>query len=119
VTVLYLAVSFDGNRPSEFEQLPFPANSRRDDTKNAVRAPRQSAGILKRYSIVIEETGSGYAAYSPDLPGCVSATGPRLEIEKNIKEAVAFHLAGLREEGQAIPEAHTFSTYIDLPAEKF
>lgn len=36
-----------------------------------------------------------------------------------IKEAVATHLAGLREEGQAIPEAHRFSTYIDLPAEKF
>jgi predicted RNase H-like HicB family nuclease len=74
---------------------------------------------VKRYVIVIEETGSGYAAYSPDLPGCVSATGPRHEIEKKMKEAVAFHLAGLREEGQAIPEAHTFSTYIDLPAEKF
>jgi predicted RNase H-like HicB family nuclease len=45
--------------------------------------------------IVIEETGSGYAPYSPDLPGCVSATGPRHELEK-MKEAVAFHLAGRR-----------------------
>jgi predicted RNase H-like HicB family nuclease len=71
---------------------------------------------VKRYLIVIEETGSGYAAYSPDLPGCVSATGPRHEIERRMKEAIAFHLAGLREEGQAIPEPHTFSTYIDLPA---
>jgi hypothetical protein len=40
-------------------------------------------------------------------------------IEKKMKEAIAFHLAGLREEGQAIPEPHTFSTNIDLPAEKF
>ena len=70
---------------------------------------------MKRYLIVIEETGSGYAAYSPDLPGCVLARA-RHEIEKKMKEAIAFHLAGLREEGQAIPEPHTFSTYIDLPA---
>jgi predicted RNase H-like HicB family nuclease len=74
---------------------------------------------VKRYLIVIEETASGCAAYSPDLPGGVSATGPRHKIEKKMKEAIAFHLAGLREEGQAIPEPHTFSTYIDLPAEKF
>ncbi len=71
---------------------------------------------MKRYLIVIEETGSGYAAYSPDLPGCVSATGPRHEIEKRMKEAIAFHLAGLREEGQAIPEPHTSSAYVELLA---
>ena len=71
---------------------------------------------MKRYLIVIEETGSGYAAYSPDLPGCVSATGPRHEIEKKMKEVIAFHLAGLREEGQAIPEPHTSSTYVELIA---
>jgi predicted RNase H-like HicB family nuclease len=75
--------------------------------------------MVKRYLIVIEETGSGYAAYSPDLPGCVSATGPRHEIENKMKEAIAFHLAGGREEGQEIPEPHTFSTYIDLPARSF
>ena len=62
---------------------------------------------MKRYLIVIEETGSGCPGYSPDLPRCVSATGPRLEVEKKMNEAVAFHLAGLREEGQALPEAHT------------
>jgi predicted RNase H-like HicB family nuclease len=73
--------------------------------------------IVKRYLIVLEETGSG-CAYSSDLPGCVSATGPRHEIEKKIKEGIAFRLAGLREEGQAIPAPHTFATHIHLPAEK-
>jgi predicted RNase H-like HicB family nuclease len=71
---------------------------------------------VKRYLIVIEETGSGYAAYSPDLPGCVSISGTRNEIEKKMREAIAFHLAGLRAEGQAIPEPHTFSTYVELSA---
>jgi predicted RNase H-like HicB family nuclease len=71
---------------------------------------------VKRYLIVIEETGSGYAAYSPDLPGCISISGSRSEIEKKMKEAIAFHLAGLREEGEAIPEPHTFSSYVELPA---
>ncbi len=71
---------------------------------------------MKRYLIVIEETGCGYAAYSPDLPGCICISGARNEIEKKMKDAIAFHLAGLREEGQAIPEPHTFSTYVELLA---
>jgi predicted RNase H-like HicB family nuclease len=73
--------------------------------------------MVKTYLIVVEETGSG-CAYSSDLPGCVSATGPRHEIEKKTKEGMAFRLAGLREEGQAIPAPHTFATHIHLPAEK-
>ena len=48
---------------------------------------------MKRYLIVIEETGSGYAAYSPDLPGCVSATGPRHEIDAREIETPGFDRA--------------------------
>jgi predicted RNase H-like HicB family nuclease len=71
---------------------------------------------VKKYLIVIEETGSGYAAYSPDLPACVSATGSRNEIENKMKQVIAFHLASLREEGETIPEPHTFPTYVELSA---
>ncbi len=71
---------------------------------------------MKRYLIVIEPTKSGFSAYSPDLPGCVSTGRTREEVEQNMREAIAFHLDGLREEGQAVPEPHTYSAYVELSA---
>ena len=50
---------------------------------------------MKKYLIVIEETSTGYSAYSPDLDGCVSTGRTREEVEKNMQEAIAFHLDGL------------------------
>ena len=67
---------------------------------------------MKKYLIVIEETGAGYAAYSPDLPGCVSSGRTRNEVERNLRAALALHLNDLRQEGQAVPEPHTYSAYI-------
>ena len=56
-----------------------------------------------QYLIVIEKTATGYSAYSPDLDGCV-ATGPtKEEVEQNMREAIAFHLEGLRHEGFSLP----------------
>ncbi len=71
---------------------------------------------MKKYLIVIEETQTGFSAYSPDLPGCVSTGQTRQEVEQNMREAIAFHLDGLREEGQTVPEPHTYSAYVELPA---
>ena len=71
---------------------------------------------MKKYLIVIEETSSGFSAYSPDLPGCVSTGASRAEVEKNMREAIAFHLDGLREDGEHIPEPRTYSAYVELPA---
>jgi predicted RNase H-like HicB family nuclease len=71
---------------------------------------------MKKYLIVIEKTPTGFSAYSPDLDGCVSTGATREEVEENMREAIAFHLDGLREEGQAVPEPHTFSAYVELPA---
>ncbi len=62
---------------------------------------------MKKYLIVIEETESGFSAYSPDLPGCVSTGGTRAEVEQNMREANSFHLDGLREDGQPVPEPHS------------
>ncbi len=59
---------------------------------------------MKKYLIVIETTQTRFSAYSPDLPGCVSTGGTREGIERNMREAIAFHLDGLREEGQPAPE---------------
>ena len=56
-----------------------------------------------RYAIVIEQAGANYSAYVPDLPGCV-ATGDSIEgVEAQIREAIAFHLEGLREDGAEVP----------------
>ena len=71
---------------------------------------------MKKYLIVIEKTDSGFSAYSPDLPGCVSTGRSQEEVEKNMREAIAFHLDGLREEGQPVPEPQSYSAYVELPA---
>lgn len=54
--------------------------------------------------IVVEHTGTGFSAYSPDLPGCVSTGGTREEAEANMREAIEFHLDGLRLEGDSVPD---------------
>ena len=71
---------------------------------------------MKRYLIVIEETETGFSAYSPDLPGCAATGASRAEVEENMREAISFHLDGLREEGQPVPEPRSYSTYVELPA---
>ena len=71
---------------------------------------------MKKYLIVVEPTQTGFSAYSPDLPGCVSTGRTREEVEQNMREAIAFHLDGLREEGQTVPEPRTYSVYVELPA---
>jgi predicted RNase H-like HicB family nuclease len=71
---------------------------------------------MKRYLIVVEQTRTGFSAYSPDLRGCVSTGRTREDVEQNMREAIAFHLDGLREDGQAPPEPNTYSTYVELPA---
>ena len=70
---------------------------------------------MKRYLIVIEKTGTGFSAYSPDLPGCVATGTTRDEVEREMKGAIAFHLEGLKTDGSDIPEPHAYSTYIDVP----
>jgi predicted RNase H-like HicB family nuclease len=60
-----------------------------------------------RYLIVIEPTDTGFSAYSPDLPGRVSAGATREKVERNMQEAIELHLEGLREEGYPVPEPST------------
>ncbi len=71
---------------------------------------------MKKYLIVIETTQTGFSAYSPDVPGCVSTGRTREEIEQNMREAIAFHLDGLREEGQPVPKPRSYSAYVELSA---
>ena len=69
-----------------------------------------------RYAIVIERAENNYAAYVPDLPGCV-ATGQTIEeTEKEIREAIDLHLRGMREDGLPIPEPSSSVDYVDIAA---
>ena len=69
-----------------------------------------------RYAIVIEKAENNYAAYVPDLLGCV-ATGQTLEeVEQQIREAIEFHIRGMREDGLPIPEPASCVEYIEVAA---
>jgi predicted RNase H-like HicB family nuclease len=69
-----------------------------------------------RYAIVIEKADNNYSAYVPDLPGCV-ATGTTVEeTESQIREAIEFHLAGLREDGASIPQPASRVEYVEIAA---
>jgi predicted RNase H-like HicB family nuclease len=69
---------------------------------------------MVRYAIVIEKAETNYAAYVPDLPGCV-ATGRTIEeAEQQIREAIEFHLRGMREDGLAIPRPSSQVDYVEV-----
>lgn len=67
-----------------------------------------------RYAIVIEKANSNYSAYVPDLPGCVATGGSEAEVESLIREAIEFHLAGLRDDGVVIPPPSSKVEYVDV-----
>ena len=69
-----------------------------------------------RYAIVIENAGSNYSAYVPDLPGCVATGGTAEATERVIREAIEFHLEGLREDGTPIPEPSSRVDYVEVAA---
>jgi predicted RNase H-like HicB family nuclease len=69
-----------------------------------------------RYAIVIEKAEGNYSAYVPDLPGCVATGSTAAEAESEIREAIAFHLDGMREDGLAIPEPQSQVEYVDVGA---
>ena len=69
-----------------------------------------------RYLIVVEASDTGFSAYSPDLPGCVATGQTRQEVEEQMREAIEFHIDGLREEGQDVPPGTSYSTYVEIPA---
>ncbi len=71
---------------------------------------------MTQYRIVIEPTETGFSAYSPDLPGCISMGEARTEVESNMREAIAFHLEGLKLEGLDVPSPSTTSAYVEVVA---
>jgi predicted RNase H-like HicB family nuclease len=75
-----------------------------------------TSGVEMKYLVIVEETGAGYSAYSPDLDGCVATGATRDEVELNMKEAIEFHIEGMKEEGSKFPVPHTYSQYLEVYA---
>jgi predicted RNase H-like HicB family nuclease len=66
-----------------------------------------------RYAIVIEKAGSNYSAYVPDLPGCIATGDTVAEVEREMREAIRFHIDGLREDGLVVPEPVSVVEYVE------
>ena len=69
-----------------------------------------------RYAIVIEKADGNYSAYVPDLPGCVATGATVAEVESQIREAITFHLDGMREDGVPVPPPSSQVEYVDVAA---
>ena len=69
-----------------------------------------------KYAVVYEIAPNNYSAYVPDLPGCIATGGTREEIERIIREAIAFHLEGMRFSKEAIPKPETWTEMVDVPS---
>ena len=67
-----------------------------------------------RLLIVVEGTRTGFSAYSPDLAGCVATGSTREEVEREMRQAIDFHIEGMRAEGEAVPEPSTYSTCLEV-----
>ncbi len=71
---------------------------------------------MKRYAIVIEKAASNYAAYVPDLPGCIATGATVEETERLLREAVELHVQGMREDGLPVPEPSSRVEYVEVNA---
>ena len=67
-----------------------------------------------KYAVVIEKAESNYSAYVPDLPGCVATGKTKVEVTRNVRGAIAFHMKGLREDGLPVPEPQTSAEFVEV-----
>jgi predicted RNase H-like HicB family nuclease len=68
-----------------------------------------------RYAVVIEKANGNYSAYVPDLPGCIATGATPEDTEEQIRQAIGFHLEGLRQDGVPIPEPTSLCEYVEAP----
>ena len=71
-----------------------------------------------KYVAVYEQTPNNWAAYVPDLPGCVAVGDSRQEVESQIREAIALHIAGLRADDEAVPQPGAWSGLVEVDEAK-
>ncbi|MDX8478893.1 type II toxin-antitoxin system HicB family antitoxin [Mesorhizobium sp. VK24D] len=66
-----------------------------------------------RYAVVIERAGDNFSAYVPDLPGCIATGATVPEVENEIRDAIRFHIEGLRADGLEVPKAVSLAEYVE------
>ncbi|MBX9879556.1 MAG: type II toxin-antitoxin system HicB family antitoxin [Candidatus Obscuribacterales bacterium] len=66
-----------------------------------------------KYAVVIEKSVNNFSAYVPDLPGCIATGATKEEVEREIREAIRFHLNGLKEDGLVIPQPVAICEYVE------
>ena len=66
-----------------------------------------------RFAVVIEKAGKNYSAYVPDLPGCIATGDTVADVEREIRDAIRFHIEGLREDGLPVPEPVSLAEYVE------
>jgi predicted RNase H-like HicB family nuclease len=69
---------------------------------------------MQKYLVIFEKANGNYSAYSPDVPGCIATGTTRQETEENIREAIRFHIEGLREDGLPFPEPLSSTEYVEV-----
>ena len=69
-----------------------------------------------KYAVIIEQGKNTFGAYVPDLPGCVAVGETREEVLQLIQEAIEFHLEGLKQEGQKIPDSVSTTEFVEVAA---
>lgn len=67
-----------------------------------------------KYVVVLEKAPRNWSAYVPDLPGCIATGRTRAEVERNIREAVGFHLELMREYGEPIPQPSSATVLVEV-----
>ena len=70
----------------------------------------------RRYPVIVEQTTTGYSAYSPDVPGCAAAGDTLEETRHNFRDALAAHFEAMREVGESIPEPQSIVDYVEVAA---
>jgi predicted RNase H-like HicB family nuclease len=69
---------------------------------------------MKRYAVIFEKAENNWAAYVPDLPGCITTGATRDEVTRNIREAIELHIEAMREVGEPVPEPSSFAAEIEV-----
>jgi predicted RNase H-like HicB family nuclease len=69
---------------------------------------------MMEYTIIIEDAGTNFAAYVPDLPGCVGAADTIDELEVLMREAIEFHIEGMRLNGENVPKPHSRASSVQI-----
>lgn len=107
------------NTPDRAHLITVPGNEGKESRARYLERYTQNGGLkmsLKRYALVIEPTGTGFSAFSPDVPGCAAVGDNEEETRRNFQDALASHFEMMREIGEPIPAPRASVDYVEVTA---